>query len=301
MTTASIKRGMPTDAPTPAELARASRNTHWKRMLLISPAMLLIGAFIVVPMGCLAVLSVIDESGASFTLNNYAIAFGEAATLQILWTTFRISIIVTLLCALLGYPVAYLLSQLPPRLAALCMLSVLLPFWTSILVRTYAWMVLLARNNLVNRGLQKIGVIDEPLRLLYNEIGTIIGMTHIMLPFLILPLYATARNIDRRYLHAAASLGCRPVVVFWRIFFPLSLPGFFAGLCFVFVLCLGFYITPELLGGGRVQMISMIIERSVTMYASWGPAAAIGVILLATTLLVLWLGWLLDRGSKGWA
>ncbi|TIX35759.1 MAG: ABC transporter permease, partial [Mesorhizobium sp.] len=107
-------------------------------MLLISPAMLLIGAFIVVPMGCLAVLSVIDESGASFTLNNYAIAFGEAATLQILWTTFRISIIVTLLCALLGYPVAYLLSQLPPRLAALCMLSVLLPFWTSILVRTYA-------------------------------------------------------------------------------------------------------------------------------------------------------------------
>lgn len=301
MTTVSLERGMLSDAPTPADLTRANRHTYWKRLLLISPAMLLIGALIVVPIGWLAALSVLDESGTSFTLNNYVIVFREGATLQILWTTFRISIIVTLLCALLGYPVAYVLAQLPPRLAALCMLSVLLPFWTSILVRTYAWMVLLARNGLINSGLQKTGLIEEPLHLLYNELGTIIGMTHIMLPFLILPLYATARNIDHRYLQAAASLGCRPAVVFWRIFFPLSLPGFLGGLCFVFVLCLGFYITPALLGGGRVQMIAMVIERNVTMYASWGPAAATGVILLGATLLVLWLGWLLGRSAKRWA
>jgi len=283
--------------PTPDDLARAGRRERWRRLGLVAPAIFLIGLLLVGPFAWLATLSVLDAEG-SLTLGNYELIFEQTSTLKILWTTFRVSLIVTFCCALLGYPVAYLLGLLPRRAAALCLLAVLLPFWTSILVRTYAWMVLLARKGLVNTGLQDIGLIDQPLRLMHNEAGTIIGMTHIMLPFLILPLYATIRSIDRGYLRAGASLGARPTTVFWKIFFPLSLPGFLGGLCFVFVLCLGFFVTPALLGGGKVQMIAMIIERSIVMHASWGPAAAIGVVLLLATVAVLWLGWILRRGKR---
>ena len=209
------------------------------------------------------------------------------------------SLIVTLLSALLGYPLAYLLALMPRKIAAICLLAVILPFWTSILVRTYAWMVLLARRGIVNQTLQDLGVTNEPIALMHNQVGTVIGMTHIMLPFLILPLYTSMLSIDRAYVRAGASLGASPLSVFWRIFFPLSLPGLAAGLCFVFVLCLGFYITPALLGGGRVQMIAMIIERTVTFNASWGPAGALGVILLAATLVVLALAYLLGRKRWG--
>jgi ABC-type spermidine/putrescine transport system permease subunit I len=281
---------------TPEELARAERNERRRRLGLVAPALFLIAVLLVGPFAWLATLSFLDDKG-TLSLANYELIFGTPSTLKILWTTFRVSLLVTLFCALLGYPVAYLLGLLPRRAAAFCLLAVLLPFWTSILVRTYAWMVLLARKGLVNTGLKDIGLIDEPLKLMHNETGTIIGMTHIMLPFLILPLYATIRSIDRGYLKAGASLGARPTTVFWRVFFPLSLPGFLGGLCFVFVLCLGFFVTPALLGGGKVQMIAMIIERNIVMHASWGPAAAIGVVLLVTTVAVLALGWFL-RGRR---
>ena len=283
--------------PTPASLARAERRDRWRRLGLVAPALFLIALLLVGPFAWLATLSFLDAEG-TLTLANYDMIFSTTSTLNIFWTTFRVSLLVTLFCALLGYPVAYFLGLLPRRAAAFCLLAVLLPFWTSILVRTYAWMVLLARKGLVNTGLKDLGLIDEPLRLMHNEFGTIIGMTHIMLPFLILPLYATIRSIDRGYLRAGASLGARPTTVFWRVFFPLSLPGFLGGLCFVFVLCLGFFVTPALLGGGKVQMIAMIIERNIVMHASWGPAAAIGVLLLAITVAVLWLGWALRRGRK---
>lgn len=282
---------------TPAELAQAERRERWRRLGLVAPALFLIALLLIGPFTWLATVSFLDAEG-TLTLANYDLIFGTPSTLKILWTTFRVSLLVTFFCAILGYPVAYLLGLLPRRAAAFCLLAVLLPFWTSILVRTYAWMVLLARKGLVNTGLKDIGLIDEPLRLMHNESGTIIGMTHIMLPFLILPLYATIRSIDRSYLRAGASLGARPTTVFWRVFFPLSLPGFLGGLCFVFVLCLGFFVTPALLGGGKVQMIAMIIERNIVMHASWGPASAIGVVLLVTTVAVLSLGWFLRRGRK---
>ncbi|HKY95522.1 MAG TPA: ABC transporter permease [Kiloniellales bacterium] len=284
-------------SPTPADLARAERHDRWRRLALVAPALVLIGVLLVGPFAWLATLSFLDAQG-SLTLGNYEMIFEQTSTLKILWTTFRVSLLVTFFCAILGYPVAYLLGLLPRRAAAFCLLAVLLPFWTSILVRTYAWMVLLARKGLVNTGLKDIGLIDEPLRLMHNESGTVIGMTHIMLPFLILPLYATIRSIDRSYLRAGASLGARPTTVFWRVFFPLSLPGFLGGLCFVFVLCLGFFVTPALLGGGKVQMIAMIIERNIVMHASWGAASSIGVVLLVTTVAVLWLGWFLRRGRR---
>ena len=148
-----------------------------------------------------------------------------------------------------------------PVPGSMIFVSVLFPFWTSLLVRTYAWLVLLQRRGLVNTWLQETGIVDEPLRLVHNFTGTAIGMTHILLPFMVLPLYAAMTAVDRDYVRASASLGASPLKSFWQVFFPLTLPGLLAGVVLVFVLCLGFYVTPAVLGGGRVLMWSMSIER----------------------------------------
>jgi putative spermidine/putrescine transport system permease protein/spermidine/putrescine transport system permease protein len=149
--------------------------------------------------------------------------------------------------------------------------------------------VLLQRRGVVNSWLQEVGLIDVPLRLMHNFTGTTIGMLHIMLPFMVLPLYASMRAINRDYMRAAANLGASPVRAFWQVYVPLSLPGLFAGIVIVFVLCLGFYVTPALLGGGRVYMWSMQIERNITYHADWGAASALGVVLLVITLAIIWL------------
>ncbi|MEO1470420.1 MAG: ABC transporter permease, partial [Pseudomonadota bacterium] len=184
---------------------------------------------------------------------------------------------------------AYFLSQLPARAANLCLITVLLPFWTSLLVRTYAWLVLLQREGLVNDWAIGMGLWDEPLKIVHNMTGTLIGMVHIMLPFLILPVYSSMKSIDRDYLKAAANLGAGPVKAFWTVFFPLSLPGLFAGALIVFVLCLGFFVTPAVLGGGRVIMVSMKIASNIELFVNWGAASALGVVLLILTLAILWL------------
>ncbi|MEO9191242.1 MAG: ABC transporter permease, partial [Acetobacteraceae bacterium] len=193
---------------------------------------------------------------------------------------------------------AYVLSQLPPRLANLCMIGVLMPFWTSILVRTYAWLVLLQRHGLINTWGMKLGLWNEPLALSYNVTGTLIGLIHIMLPFLILPVYGSMRAIDRAYLKAAANLGASPVHVFWRVFFPLSLPGLFAGALIVFILCLGSYVTPEMLGGGKVIMVANAIATDIQLFFNWGAASALGVVLLVLTLSILYVASRLVRLNR---
>ena len=162
----------------------------------------------------------------------------------------------------------------------------LIPFWTSLLVRTYAWLVLLQRRGLVNTALQDLGVLNEPLALMYNATGTTIGMTHIMLPFLVLPLFASMQRIDRDLLKAAAALGGSPGFVFWRVFFPLSLPGLTAGALLVFVLSIGYYVTPQLLGGGSTVMIGQLIQRNIELFSSWGAASAVSTVLLAMVMAV---------------
>ncbi|MCP5152213.1 MAG: ABC transporter permease [Ectothiorhodospiraceae bacterium] len=268
-------------------LAADSRRERRRAFFLTSPAALLIAVVVFVPVGWLFWLSLFDPEGA-LTAENYTRMLGSPAYVKTFKTTFEVSFVVTAVCVLIGYPLAYLLSQLPARAANVCMVFVLLPFWTSLLVRTYAWLVLLQRKGLINTWLIDLGVIEQPLRLVHNFTGTVIGMVHILLPFLVLPLYAAMRSIDRDLIRAAANLGSSPVGAFWRVFFPLSLPGLFAGVVLVFVLCLGFYVTPALLGGGRVQMWAMRIESSVNLYANWGAASALGVVLLIVTLVLLW-------------
>lgn len=267
---------------------------NWSLMQLSLPALMLVLVLVVAPIAWLFSLSLVDSNG-SLGVENYTRIWTDGAYFSIFIVTFQISLIVTGICILMGFPVAYTMSVLPNRWAQLLMLAVLLPFWTSLLVRTYAWMVLLQRRGIVNSTLQDLGIIDRPLSLMFNTTGVVIGMVHIMLPFLILPLYASMRAIDGNLMRAASNLGSSNVSAFFRIFVPLSAPGLIAGSMLVFVMCLGFYITPALLGGGRVQMIAQRIETSVALFPTWGPASALAVVLLILTTLFLGLSWLFVR------
>ncbi len=220
-----------------------------------------------------------DAQGQIVSVPQEAAAFG-----RILLRTFEISAVVTLVCLLLGYPLAYWLSTLTARQANMCMILVLVPFWTSILVRVAAWIVLLQNNGLVNRGLMGLGVIDDPLALLFNRTGVIIAMVHILLPFMILPLYSVMKAVPPSYLRAAVSLGSAPLAAFFRVYVPQTYPGIGAGGLLVFILSIGYYVTPALLGGADDQMLSYYIAQYTNVNVNWGMACALGAVLLFTTL-----------------
>lgn len=246
-------------------------------LLLLAPALFVIVVLLVVPLAWLSWQSIWHDGG--FTLANYQRMF-TGTYLDTFLLTFKLSFIVTAITLLLGYPVAYFATSLPPKLSALILGMVILPFWTSVLVRTYAWLVLLQRTGLVNKALMASGLIDHPIQLAYNQFGTIIAMVHILLPFMVLPLYSAMQKIPSNLSQAGASLGGSPLHVFWRVFLPLSMSGVVAGVTLVFILCLGFYITPELMGGGKSIMVSMVVSRNVEIYNSWGAASAVSVVLL---------------------
>lgn len=268
-------------------LKRDEAHERWTLTSLTGPGVLLVTVILILPVAWLFWLSLFDAEGHLSSIN-YARLL-EPVYIRTFWLTVEISAIVTVSVLVLGFPLSYLLSQLPPRIAAVCLVFVVVPFWTSVLVRTYAWLVLLQRQGLINGWLLKLGIIDAPLQLVHNMTGTVIGMTHVLLPYLVLPLYASMKTIDRDYLKAAANCGAPPLLAFWQVFFPLCLPGLLAGLTLVFVLCLGFYVTPSLLGGGRISMWSMQIENNISLYANWGAASSLGVVLLIVTLGTLYL------------
>lgn len=214
----------------------------------------------------------------------------QAVFVDILLRTFLISAVVALLCALLGYPVAYLLATLPSRWANPLLILVLLPFWTSALVRTTAWVVLLQTHGVLNETLIGLGLIETPLALIYNRLGVYIAMTHVLLPFLVLPLYGVMKGISAAEMRAATSLGAGPLTVFLRIYLPQTLPGLFAGMIIVFTLALGYYITPALVGGGADQMVSGSIAFYTNQSLNWGMAAALSLLLLVPLTLMLFAG-----------
>lgn len=270
-----------------ADVLRRSRKKADRALVgLAMPALVLVALVLIVPFAWLSWLSLFDASGALST-ENYARLLRPAYVDSFL-TTFKVAGIVTVVCVILGYPVSYLLSQLPERAAQILLIFIILPFWTSVLVRTYAWLVLLQRQGIINTWLTSLGVISEPLPLVNNLTGTVIGMVHIMLPFLILPLYASMKTIDPILLRAAANCGASPAQAFRQVFLPLSLPGLATGVALIFVLCLGFYLTPALLGGGRVAMWSTQIADMIAKFANWGAASALSVVLLVVTGLILW-------------
>jgi putative spermidine/putrescine transport system permease protein len=213
----------------------------------------------------------------------------ESIFVRVLGRTFTIAAGVTALCLLLGYPLAYMLAHAPARIANLLLVFVLLPFWTSLLVRTSAWIVLLQREGVVNTALVQTGVIDAPLGLLFNRFAVFVAMTHVLLPFMVLPLYAVMKSIPAVHTRAALSLGATPAVAFWRVYAPQTLPGVGAGVLMVFIQALGYYITPALVGGPDDQMLSYFVSFYASKTINWGMAAALSLVLLAATMALYYL------------
>ncbi len=260
----------------------AARRDRWR--WLLAPALAVLVVCFLYPLLDVLSLSVTEPEVGLGNFREFADSpvFG-----RVLWTTLRLSALVTLICLGIGYPYAYLLAASGPRMRAVLFVAVLVPLWSSILVRTYAWTVLLQRNGVVNNLLMDLGLVDEPLTLLHNATGVLIGMTHIMLPFMVLPIYAVMRRVDHTLITAAESLGARPSRAFAAVFLPLSLPGVLAGALLVFVISLGYYITPSLLGGPREKMIGAMVVEQVQVARNWGMGATLGVVLLVVTIAVL--------------
>ncbi|MCV9877548.1 ABC transporter permease [Brenneria izbisi] len=231
-------------------------------------------------------LAVFDHKVDAKTQNIVAQPPQQALYVDVLLRTLLMAGIVTLLCVGLGYPLAYWLAKQPANRANLLLILVLLPFWTSLIVRTASWIVLLQSGGLINRSLMSIGIIDEPLVLVFNRVGVYISMTHILLPFFILPLYAVMKGISPNYVRAAVSLGAHPFIAFWRVYVPQTYAGVTAGALLVFMMAIGYYITPALLGGPSDQMLSYFVAFFTNTTMNWGMAAALGTQLLVIVTLL---------------
>jgi putative spermidine/putrescine transport system permease protein len=248
---------------------------------LLVPALLLLLIFFLLPVVALLLRSVLEPSPG---MGNYIELFGSTTYASVFLNTFLVATVVTLVTVLVGFPTAWLLTILPKKWSALLFGVLLLSMWTNLLARTYAWMVLLQDSGVINRLLQSWGVINEPLHLVNNLIGVTIGMTYIMLPFLVLPLNSTLRCIDPSILRAAAICGATRWQSFWRVLVPLAMPGIMSGALMVFVMSLGYFVTPALLGGPSYMMLAELIAQLVQSLLNWGLAGAAAFVLLVVTL-----------------
>lgn len=261
---------------------RSASSERWGRLGLLTPAgILLIGLFIVP----LVIMLWYTFTDPTVGFENIAWYLGDGVQQQILLRTFVTAMQVTLVCVLLGYPYAYAMVAAGPRLRAALTLLVLIPFWTSLMARTFAWVILLQDGGLVQSAFAAIGLGE--IHFIRTNLGVIIGMCQILLPFFVLPLYAVMSKIDRRLVLASSSLGARPVVTFLRVWLPLSMPGVWAGCLIVSISSLGFYVTPSLLGSPSNSLISQQIFTQVSGLLQWGHAGAMGVVLLLGTFAIL--------------
>lgn len=257
---------------------------NFRYWMLIMPALAIMVLFYIFPVLGIWQISVTEPE---FGFGNYARMMDSSAVKTSFVITFRVAAITTVGCLFLGYIVAYVISNFANRLTPLMLALVLLPFWVSVLVRSFSWIVLLGRSGLVNDTLRDAGIIETPLRLMHNELGVLIAMIHVMLPFAILPMLANLRGISDAYVKAARGLGASEWTAFWQVYFPQTIPGVMSAALLVFVLSLGFFITPALLGGGRVLMISEYITYQIQEFLAWGLGSALSVALLIATALVL--------------
>lgn len=280
----------------PPRRAVSLRREEWLAWLLPLPALLLVALTVLVPVGVLGVLSLVVDGQAS--LANYAKALSRSYA-AVYVTTLSLAAVVTAACALLGLPVAYLLTQLPSRIAAAGLALVALPIWVGTLVKTFSWLILLQRNGPVNGLLVAAGLTDKPLALLYNFAAVAAGATNVMLPFMVLPLYNAMKSIDANTVRAAASLGASPSRVFRDVVMPQALPGLGAGSLLIFIVMLGFYMVPQLLGGGKVQTLAIRIQQSVVTSQDYGMASALGIVLLVIVFAALALPRALARLRRG--
>jgi putative spermidine/putrescine transport system permease protein len=258
------------------------RNAGWWALLL--PAFLLMTVFYVLPILQVLTISVTEPEPG---FGNYAGLLTNMGVQRVIATTLRICIITTVVALLLGYALSYVITLATPRAQRWWLLGVLLPLWISVLVRAFAWVTLLRRQGLVNEGLQAAGIIDQPLPLVWNEFGIIVGMVHYMVPYAVLPMLASMREIDPRLLAAARGLGASRLTVFGRVFLPLSSPGLIAAGVLVFIFSLGFYITPAILGGGKTLMAAEWIKLQILDIVRWGLGTMLATVMVVAILVTL--------------
>lgn len=267
---------------------------RYVRALLLLPALLFLAAFFIYPV--LRMLRQSIQDGDGWTLDHYRWFFGTPFNVTVLRRTFVTAGLVTTLCVVVAFPYAYLMTVVGSRWRAVLLALVLLPFWTSLIARNIAWLALLQPNGPVSAVMEKFGLGDETL--LRNVKGVVMAMAQILLPFMVLPLYANLRTIDRRLLDAADGLGARPIVAFVRVYLPLAIPGLIAGSLLVFILSLGFFLTPAIIGSPQNSLLSQLIVTQVSGLLNWGRAGAMATVLLGATVVLLGLAGLVTRRSR---
>ncbi|MFH1930524.1 MAG: ABC transporter permease [Pseudomonadota bacterium] len=253
-------------------------------LFLVLPALLFLLTIYVYPLAKMILMSLFDPD---FTLKHYQEFISTSVYIKVFYNTIKISFFSTLICLFVGYPVSFLLASVSPKTRGLMIIFVIIPFWISLLVRNYAWMVLLGRNGIFNSMLLKLGLISSPLKLMYNAFGMYVGMVHILLPYMIFPMFAVMSGIDWDLIRASRSLGANAFQTFIRVYLPLSMKGISAGCLIVFILAIGFFITPALLGGLKEIMISNVIENQVSNLLNWGFGSALAFILLTVAVLMI--------------
>lgn len=255
----------------------------FRQFLLLVPALIALLLLFVYPISSIFLRSFFSPD---FTLEHYAYFFKTPLYGKVLWITFQISIMSTLSALMVGYPIAYVLRRARPGIRNFFFMAITLSFMISLLVRNYSWIIVLQRNGVLNMVLSYLGLIDQPLKLLHNKFSVMVGMTHIFVPYIVFPIYSVMTGVDLNLEKAAQNLGAGRWQTFWRISFPLSLPGIGAGALLVFIMALGYFITPALLGGRKEQMLSNLIQIQVVDLLNWPFASAMSVILLIATLIV---------------
>ncbi len=280
------------------------RRGRLRSTALVSPALLWWAGLLVLPVGLVLAYSFFQRGTYGgvvydWTFDNYRRAF-DSLYLSVLWFSLRVAVEATVISLLIGYPVALFVATRPARWRTVLLVLIILPFWTSLLIRTYAWIVLLNDQGLINRVLRGSGLVDEPVRLLYNEFAIVIGMVSTYLPLMVLPIYAALERLGPELAEASADLGANAWKRLWTVMVPLTLPGIAAGCIFVFVPTLGNFLIPDLLGGGRRQMVGNLIQGQFLKARDWPFGATLAVSLIAMLLvLVLVQSWLARRGADG--
>lgn len=254
--------------------------------LIVAPLLAVVVAFYLGPLLNILWLSVTDPEPG---LGNYAKLFESDTLIRIVWTTLRICVVTTAFSVVLGYSIAYAMVHCHRRERGYMLTFLLVSFWISILVRTFAWLMLLGRKGLVNVTLQELGLISAPIAFMRNELGVLIGMVHYMIPYAVLPLLVSMQAIDQRVTDASRNLGASGIQTFWRIYLPLTMPGLVAATLLVFIFSLGFYVTPAVLGGGKVLMIAEYISVQLLVTLKWGTAAMLATLMLVGVLAMLWI------------
>ena len=252
-------------------------------LVFLIPPVLFLVLFFLWPLATVAYRGLFEPT---FGLQHYYKILNSSAHVNVLLYTFEVATTVTIICLIISYPLAYVISRAQGGCLIFCFALVLVPFWTSVVIRTYAWIALFQRRGLINDLLIDFGIVERPVRFMYNNLGVHIGMVQVLLPFMVLPLLSAMRGIDQTKLRAAEVLGANPIRVFWHVYLPLSMPGVSAGVLLVFITAVGFYITPALLGGDRNAMVAVLIEQHVMRTLNWPLASALATVLLILSVLL---------------